>query len=383
MRLVSVAALVVTLFARSAIGASILYATAATPGRVDAFCLDESGGILPEPVFQTSVGDVPDNAQPRRLLVANGVLYVAEVDRVEAFRIGTTGGLRRIGGTKPDQGTRPLDLLVANGMLYVTEGGAGRVTAYPLDADGAPAENFTSCILSGGGLSYQRFVMDGSLLYVSASGLPGDVEVHAIGADGSLASTGDACKLLVNGKRPARTAPLSERGRLQNPKALALLNGVIYVAERESKVVAAFKLTNGLFTPPVRVTKTKKRYQKPLSVTAAGPIYEAMVTHGDSLLLSVFGKGRVDSFRVRPTGKVPKGPSATTEADVRMSPVGLLSPAGKNIVYVAAGALDRVVAYRLKKNGVVAEGQPFSETTEQTGSFPNDVAIAVLPGGCG
>ena len=93
--------------------------------------------------------------------------------------------------------------------------------------------------------------------------------------------------------------------------------------------------------------------------------------------------GKPDSFKLKTDGKTRKQPSSTTEEDVRMSPVGLIAPPGGDIVYVAAGEHDRILAYRLKRNGVLAQGTPFSETEEQPGSFPNDVAIAVLPGGCG
>ena len=52
-----------------------------------------------------------------------------------------------------------------------------------------------------------------------------------------------------------------------------------------------------------------------------------------------------------------------------------------NVLYVAAGEFDRVQAYRLRKSGL-PETTPFSQTDEQTGSFPNDVALAMLSEGC-
>jgi 6-phosphogluconolactonase (cycloisomerase 2 family) len=383
MRLASVATLLATLVAPPAWGASILYATAATPGRIDGFCVNGDGSLASQPAFSTNVGTNPEVAQPRRLLVAGNVLYVAEVDRVEAFSIGARGGIQRVGNTRSVRGARPIDLVVANGMLYVAEAGAGRITAYPLDAEGVPAKDFTSCVMGGIDASYQRLALQNSLMYATVAGLPGRVEVHPVAADGRLPATGDACELLVDGKRPDLTPRLSERGRLQNPKAMVVNGEFLYVEERESKRILTFKLANGLFSPPVQVNKRKKRFQKPFAKSAPGPIYETMILHEGSLLLTVFGKGRVDAFKLKSNGKTRKQPSSTTEEDVRMSPVGLLAPAGRRILYVAAGEHDRILVYQLKKNGVLAQGTPFSETDEQPGSFPNDVAIAVLAEGCG
>ena len=44
--------------------------------------------------------------------------------------------------------------------------------------------------------------------------------------------------------------------------------------------------------------------------------------------------------------------------------------------------LDRVQAFRLQSDGLPTSPMQFSETDEQTGSFPNDVALAMLSEGC-
>ena len=48
----------------------------------------------------------------------------------------------------------------------------------------------------------------------------------------------------------------------------------------------------------------------------------------------------------------------------------------------AGGELDRVVAFRLRSDGVPTDATPFSRTDEQTDSFPNDVAVAMLSAPC-
>ena len=58
--------------------------------------------------------------------------------------------------------------------------------------------------------------------------------------------------------------------------------------------------------------------------------------------------------------------------------------ADQDVVYVAAGEFDRVLAYRLEpETGVIRDTDPFNETDEQKDSFPNEVAVAVLAAGCG
>src|SRR5438132_13016143 len=95
-RLALVTSLCTTLLAAlPAAGGTILYATAATPGRIDGFCVGRGGALTPGATVHADTG----GTEPRRLLVANGVLYVGESDRVEAFSIGPRGGLRLLRST--------------------------------------------------------------------------------------------------------------------------------------------------------------------------------------------------------------------------------------------------------------------------------------------
>jgi hypothetical protein len=61
-----------------------------------------------------------------------------------------------------------------------------------------------------------------------------------------------------------------------------------------------------------------------------------------------------------------------------MTPVRIL--VNGNVVYIGAGQFDRVIAYRLRDDGVLADTEPFSATQKQKGSFPNDVALATISG---
>src|ERR1043166_7640526 len=60
-------------------GTMILYATAASQQRVDGFCVRGDGGLAPTPAVMRATAGI----EPRRLLVAGGILYVAELNQVE------------------------------------------------------------------------------------------------------------------------------------------------------------------------------------------------------------------------------------------------------------------------------------------------------------
>src|SRR5256712_13986164 len=89
-----------------AVAGSILYAPAASQQRIDGFCLGADGALAATPTVQiATLGRLP-----RRVLVGNGVLYVAEADRIEAFKIGEHGGLRLLAGSDPVTNFNPQDL---------------------------------------------------------------------------------------------------------------------------------------------------------------------------------------------------------------------------------------------------------------------------------
>src|SRR2546428_14067517 len=86
-----------------AVAGSILYAPAASQQRIDGFCLGADGALAATPTVQiATLGRLP-----RRVLVGNGVLYVAEADRIEAFKIGAHGGPPPPAGSDPDKKLHP------------------------------------------------------------------------------------------------------------------------------------------------------------------------------------------------------------------------------------------------------------------------------------
>jgi 6-phosphogluconolactonase (cycloisomerase 2 family) len=448
------------LAASPAFPASILYATAASEQRIDGFCLRGDGSISPRTVSVQTGG-----SEPRRLLVtengANRVLYVAEADRVEAFRIGDHGHLSLIGATRlcPEGGqctpvdVRDIEVSTDFTRLYVVHREYSRIAAYPLGPDGAPEKDFTSCIQGSFAAGYHEIEIDRarSLLYVTADGSPDRIDVHAI-VGGDLPALPVACTKAQGTDRDLSTVPLSRRLRLDNPKAFALDGDILYVEQRGSRQITAFQLQpDGTFcdnftitrvgpdgqpvldaegnpeeinqiegcetTPstelcttwcggfdqaPGRTSKCENRNanankpeervlaQKvqhcPLSATDGGVQYQGLILHrgaeGKTVIGSQFFRGRVDAFLLRADGALPRKATRKTPEDLRMSPVGLAAVDNENTLYVAAGEHDRVVAYRLTRQGVLAGGGPFSETDEEKNSFPNAIAIATLEAGC-
>jgi len=402
--------LVALLVAEPALAGSILYATAASQQRIDGFCLGADGALAATPAVQiATLGRLP-----RRVLVGNGVLYVAEADRIEAFGIGEHGGLRRLAGSEPVKSFNPQDLtLNPDGKtLYVTH--LGFLEAFALDAEGGLPKRFTSCVQGEATNDFLDAQATSGLLYVSADDVPGRIAVYRLNADGSLPQTG--CGGLRKKDRPAVMRADSARKRLQRPKAFIVVGDFIYVEERSIHRLTAFRLQPdgtfcdkgkdasgnvvaescgdlAYFLPTSRCARRQakeQRQQCAASKTASVLQYEDLVLHpgGETLIGTQYFKGRLDAYRLKPeprlpdapTVRLPKQPTFISTANPVMTPVRLT--ATDRAVYVAGGELDRVVAFRLESDGVPVDAAPFSRTDEQTNSFPNDVAVAMLSAAC-
>ena len=403
---------VALLVAEPALAGSILYATAASQQRIDGFCLGADGALAATPTVQiATLGRLP-----RRVLVGNGVLYVAEADRIEAFKIGVHGGLRPFvppSATEPVNNLDPQDLALSpdGKTLYVTH--QGFLEAFALNADGSLPKRFTSCVQGEPTNTFLDAQATSGLLYVSADDIPGRIAIYRLNPDGSLPQTG--CRLNNTDASKVKT-PDSERKRLQRPKAFLVVGDFVYVEERALRRLTAFRLqpdgtfcdrgkdANGnvvaescgdiaYFLPtPACARRQAKKQRQQCAASKTGRIlqYEGLVLHpgGDTLLGTEFFKGRVDAYRLKPEPRLagaprvrlPKGPTRFSEANPVMTPVRLT--ATEKAVYVAGGELDRVIALRLRADGVLADATPFSRTDEQTDSFPNDVAVATLLGSC-
>lgn len=362
----------------------ILYATAATPGRVDGFCLRANGALAPTPSVRIDTA----GEFPRRLVVSGDALYVVTADRVEAFRIGPRGGLSLLGRTAPIDRLNARDVAISPGrtMMYVPDRFRSRILGYPLDAEGRPAREFTTCAQGEAGAGFQSLIATDAKLYVSSNGGSGRIRVFGIAPDGGLFGEDgvplgpEACTAGV--ERAPETIPLSERRRLNNIKTFVIVGDLLYAHDRIRRRIRSFRLLpDGNFQEPVIEEGKRTKWQPSESKTRAVVSYQAIIHHRSALLGTQFFRGRVDSYALEADGSLPPRPTRITEADLRFTPVRMT--ADGDVAYVAAGEYDRVIAYRLRENGVFASREPFSETAEQEDSFPNDVAVAVPSAGCG
>jgi hypothetical protein len=376
MRTVIVGFAAVLLAAQAACAASILYATAATTGGVDGFCIRGDGSLSPAPKVHVDTA----GAQPRRLLVANDTLYVAEVDRIEAFRIGASGALRLLTTTMVKADPRDMALNPDGKTLYVTHRGfisAFRVNRTGDNTDGGllPEETCAgappgciptpSCVQGVASANYLDLQVTNGLLYASADDAPGRIEVYGLNCDGSLPEPLDGlprppqagCNPSAQpppetpqidcgppNKKHAAKAPIwpySERTKIQKPKALIVSGEMIYVEERANRRLIAFRLQpDGTFCDKKKnrtdkndilsedctgfdqlpskkcARKQAKKQRQQCVATATSEVlqYEGVVLHpsGESLIGAQFFKGRVDSYRLQPDERLGRCADGTT-----------------------------------------------------------------------
>jgi hypothetical protein len=339
--------------------ARILFATAATEGRVDAFC------ILPNGRFGSERQSVDGFVSPRRLVVdqANHRLYVGEQDNVTAFRIGPNGGLTRLWrfpsgkdlDTKAFKNTRleieDLALSSDCSTLYVPGEKPGRILAVsgldvpdPADPSHALPPTITSCAQGPVKPVYHNAIVDDDVLYVSGAGSNGRIDTFRLGPSGVLPGTwssvdGGDCRAGTekctgpHGKcaacgntgqkpcspecsasicpipRPVVTTPDSTRRKLSKPLAFQIVDSppgapderFLYVAERGRKQMLGFRLgADGLFRDDTRDGTTP---QKPFTRLHTPNVYLDLVTVpsadpeiGATLVGSQYNDGRLDSF---------------------------------------------------------------------------------------
>jgi hypothetical protein len=379
----------------------ILYATAAVANRIDGFCVNANGGLDLTPLRQQ-----PTVENPRRVIVAGDVLYVAGSSRVEAFKIDDAGRLRSLGRTPVVDGSNPRDIVVdpARRMLYMPQREQNRIVTYPLDAEGGFAsEDFTSCARGATSSGWENMVLVDDRLYATSDSGTGRILVYRVAADGTLpedpTQIDDASPGMVS--RCSRvstieTEPISERRCLAGAGPLLVDGDVLYVAARVRRRILSFDLaSDGLFTPAVPIGTggcRKLEEQHASSRTRRASRYLDMVRQDDTIFASVFEAGRVHAFPlVERDGlaiDLPKRAGRKTSGSFVRNPGRLaaaVSTGGQPTLYVSGGQLGRIEAFRLtaSKRGLVMETKPFSRTEEQRRSFPNDVVVTTVATACG
>jgi len=191
---------------------------------------------------------------------------------------------------------------------------------------------------------------------------------------------------------------ISLRRQLARPKAFQITNGILYVAEKNTRRIIAFRLQPTGFChyavkqpdgsvvcqdTPIDPDKPNKGEwkQPPDSKTNEIERYHGLLLVGSTLIGTQFNDGRVDAYTIKADGKLPKQTTRTGKKDPRRSPIRMTTYPGRDtLLYVAGGIIDRVLAFQLS-NGLPAT-DPFSQTAEDRNSFPNDVAVATFSDRC-
>jgi hypothetical protein len=427
----------------SAAAESMLYATAASQGRVDGFRLRADGTPEGDPAVEVAT----NGRRPRRLRVRGCNLYVAEDNRIEVFRIASTGKLTRIGATRRDKRLKANDFVLAEDgrTLYAPINNRDIIAAYPLDENGIPnadpliedgvtSGGPTSCAYGRFGSGLEDMAATNGKLYavignrVSVFGL--DAQGRIVGAprvardldgDGDIdedeqaspvcteysTTTTEPSACVERGEdRPDDTCALSFRRSLSAPIGLIVDGKTVVTGERFTRRLQGFALDDAFNFPKIaqpdpndpdepdpfdptrdstRKERKAERKSRKKNRTDDDVRYLGLTLHRTperSVVFATTFDGRVDAFRLQPgddgVERLPKSPSSRTRRDVTGSPVrSTIRPATANrnaVLYLAAGELDRVEAYRLTDaGGLLLEATPFARTNVRKGSFPNDV----------
>lgn len=250
------------------------------------------------------------------------------------------------------------------------------------------------------------------------------------------ASNPDPAPLTVRGQ----IEPYARRRRLNGAGALVFKDDVIYVSERFRRSISALKLCpaggqpvvcpeqpgeqgercmcpdsnqdrdpdvddlcppfgfsvdakfnrDGVCTPRFRQPRLARNGGRTKSDIRYNAMALAQGMTAASILGAQFLDGRLDGYRLKDDGRLPRTPTRRTSDNFRTSPFRLFfyRPAdvrpeeSAGVIYVGAGDIDRVQAYRLDRNGLPRDRNPFSETATLDDTFPNDVTVVELPGPC-
>jgi 6-phosphogluconolactonase (cycloisomerase 2 family) len=400
LRLFTLPLLSLLLAAVPAPAGQIIYATAATDNSILGYCVHANGGLAPDPIVRE-----PTVNNPRRVIVAEDVLYVAGNTAVEALRIETTGRLMSLGKTPRVHNANPRDITVdpQRRMLYMPHRIQERIVAYPLAADGSIADDFQSCVRADVLGGWEDVEVQNDLLYASATTFRGEIDVYPIAADGSLPEpvldpddvdpeVGQPCDASNN----QFTEQLSQRRCLPGAGAFVLVDEMLYLTERFRFRLSAFRLqSDGLFSPLVPIgdggcgtLDQQARDSKTRQIVR----FIDVIHFRGTVFASFFDGGRVHAFPLKDDDDdqptiLPKKSRRKTNRDFERTPVRMAAGESANgdlTLYVSGGDNDRIEAYRLreKKKGLLLKTKPFSRTTGIRQTFVNDVALATSNGAC-
>jgi hypothetical protein len=403
---------------------TVLYATAASQNRIDAFHVGGDGMPVPAPFEQQAT----KSKSPRRLVVRGCNLYVAETERVEVFRIRSNGHLQFAGSTKPLKGSNPHDIeIAANGrMLYVPVRQQGALASYPLDEQGIPTNDGDplSCVYAPGSAFWEDIEVSSSNIYavhsdrVMVYGLDELGLIRSAQAEGSDTNGNgtidpdeetcpeyNAVPAPVRNCDELRTKPVlnrdcwfSVRKKLGGGTGLLLVNQptqqtlIIGMQFTHRLVGYTLDATGNLQNLNPDGTLSKKEVKKARKKEKRSNRTDEYIRYigvtgyqppdtSETTIYGVAYVGETDTFRLDDAGKLSKTPTGQTHRDRTSSSTRstvAVNAQGNPVLYVAGGERDRVQVYQLfsPQGGIPAGEGPEMETDELGGSYPNDVVLA-------
>jgi len=328
-------------------GDIVLYAAMADGDRIDAFRLG-TDGLLPSEPFDTIF--VPE---PRRLTIADGVLFATLADSIVSMELGPEGELpsRPSSRSLIDEDYNPVDLEVQDNILYVAAAGLGRVQSFELDDDGDIPLLPTG---SGAGdipTDYTSLAINGRLLYSGSRDLQA-IDIFLLKEDGNVFAIAE------------QQDPVD---RIALPDDLEIRDGILYVTSASDRSVRAYRIQlNGLL-PTDEDSRTKSE-----------EYYSDIMLDGHTLYAAAYNAGRIDLYTIDDNGMLPEEPPfRRTQDDPASYPAHLLMNDG--ILYVAQAGLDRVDAYVLDSSGLPPVYPSSSTNPAPSGrSYPLNLALFQL-----
>ena len=328
-------------------GNTILYAAMSRGNRIDAFRLG-TDGLLPERAFDSIAVH-----NPRRLAVANGVLYASLDDQIVSMKLGADGSLPDVptAETLTNTNANPIQILVRDNVLYSAEAGLRRVQSFVLDAEGEVPAVPTG---SGQGLipgEYVSLAFNGDSLYAGARGSE-VIDLFLLKEDGNV---------------PIDAEFQSPQDLIALPDDIIVRNNVLYVTSSGDKSIHTYRLRAGGFLPPEDDSRTENE-----------EYYEDILIEGNLLYAAAYNAGRIDTYPIEPDGSLRKqSPIERTEEDPETFPSKMEIRGG--ILYVAQAGIDRIDAYVLDPAGIPPNFPTSSTRRQPSQAFPLDIAFFDLP----
>ncbi len=326
-------------------GDIVIYAAMATGGRIDAFRLG-TDGLLPEDPFDTI-----HVSNPRRLAIANGVLYATLYDSIVSIRLGADGSLPNepTGSTASRDDFDPVDLLVRDGIVYVAASGLGVVQSFELDGNGDILPDPAAIGEGEFSSDFSSLALNGPYLYAGARDTQ-LVELFLLEQDGNVPDLAEA-------QEPD--------DRIALPDDMEIRDGILYVTSGSDRSIRAYRIQANGFLAGEEDSRTKTE-----------EYYSDIFLDGDTLYASAYNAGRIDLYAVDPDGMLPEEkPFFSTQEDPSQYPAKMVMLRG--ILYVTAAGHNRLDAYVLGPNGIPPR-YPTSSTSPTQDALPLDMAVLEL-----